>query len=61
MYENVNVSAVVNTLSDRPDFAIITIAGGMTIRPTVQSVDEIAVFPASVEVLSVEATPSPTW
>lgn len=57
MYENVNVSAVVNTLSDRPDFAIITIAGGMTIRPTVQSVDEIAVFPASVEVLSVEATP----
>ena len=57
VYENVNVSAVVNTLSDRPDFAIITIAGGMTIRPTVQSVDEIAVFPASVEVLSVEATP----
>ena len=57
MYENVNVSAVVNTLSDEPDFAIITIAGGMTVRPTVQSVDEIAVFPASVEVLSVEATP----
>ena len=56
VYENVNVVAMVNHLSDRPDFAIIYISGGMTVRPNIQSINEIAVLPTSVDVISVEAT-----
>ena len=56
MYENVNVIATINHLSDKPDFAVIYISGGMTVRPELQSISEIAVFPTSVDVISVGAT-----
>lgn len=46
----------VGTLSEKPDFALITIGGGTAIRPDITNVDALAEFPSSVDVISVRAT-----
>lgn len=56
IYENVNVSGEIEKLSASPDYAVIRIAGGQTVLQHVASVDDIAVFPPCVTVLSVTST-----